>query len=143
MEGITGGQKCLCFIYSIIVRKKNCKSALPGCGLEIIHSEPRLFLGFTLLKLPCLLRLISSPCLDKHQLPRTKTIPVGWVYEWQRAERQRGLETEPRSAPEAKEAGDRGVLRGLNGDTGIRIECGVLLSIKLLSGVIKACLLGT
>lgn len=43
MEGITGWQKCLCFIYSIIVRKKSCKSALPGCGLGIMHSEHCLF----------------------------------------------------------------------------------------------------
>lgn len=55
----------------------------------------------------------------------------------------RGLETEPGSTPEAKEAGDRGGLRALCGDIGIRVECGVLLSIKLLSGVIKASLLGT
>lgn len=41
----------------------------------------------------------------------------------------RGLGTEPWSAPEAKEAGDRGVLHALYGDSGFLVECGVLLSI--------------
>lgn len=86
-KGLQEGRNvCALFIVSLWGRKAVSQLCL-GVGLEECTQKAVRSLGFALLKLPCLLWLITSQCLDKHQLPRTKTLPVVSRYEWQRPER--------------------------------------------------------